>query len=115
MQNVLSNFNVNTNNLIIFRVNKVLPNKHRLIKVILQSKYNVVLILKNVKSDRNVITQGKTIISDQTKQQKEHYMKIKRQLKELITQGEGSKPLYTTKHQYYNMETLKALLLIKMM
>lgn len=59
---------------------------------ILQSKYDVVSVFKNIKSDRNVIPRGIKIFSDQTKQQKEYYMKIKRQLEELIT-DESSKTI----------------------
>lgn len=90
VEKVLSNFEINIENLNFFRLGKYVENKHRPIKVILKSKEDALSVLKN---KHKINVPGILIFGDQTLNQQKYFKKVKEQLHQLIRNGEVNKAI----------------------
>lgn len=92
VKEILTRFNINVSNIIAFRIGKIVANKNRLVKVIMDNKYDAITVLKKSRLER-ISTQSIRIFSDQTKKQKDYYTSVKNKLQELIENGDDSKTI----------------------
>lgn len=89
VKTVLQNFNIDLTNITAFRVGKLVPDKNRLLKVILKNREDAKLVLKH----RDTIAAHIKIFGDQTKKQRDYYLYVKNKLQSLIEQGDNSKTI----------------------
>lgn len=87
IKNLLKDLNVDLSNIKVFRVGKSLPDKSRLLKVVLNNSVDAINVLRNKKNH----VPGVKIFADQTKKQRDYYAIIKKKLDEINATGDNSK------------------------
>lgn len=87
---ILSEMNINKNNIRTFRLGKYTNGRNRPIKVILNCPEDALHVLKNKKS---IKVPSVKVFGDQTKKQREYFQNIKEQLNAMIAKGDNSKTI----------------------
>lgn len=90
IKDILKNINIDTTDIKVYRIGKFNPGKDRLVKVVLNSSNEALTVLKN---KRNIHIPSIRIFSDQTKQQRDFYRSIKKQLDDLKASGDDTKTI----------------------
>lgn len=90
VKSLLKDFNTDLSLIKVYRVGKFMPNKNRLIKVIMKNPEEAIKVLKG---KNNNAVPGIKIFGDQTKKQKDYYISVKNKLEELKAKGDYSKAI----------------------
>lgn len=90
VKDLLRDFNVNVNNIKVFRLGRRNQQRPRLIKVVMSNSEDALTVLK---SKTTIKVSNIKIFGDQTVSQRDYFKTVKNELQRLITNGDNSKTI----------------------